>query len=1758
MKKDKVIQNLRSIRVVLTLVFAFFIASTAWADSWPEYITDLKVIGGPESLVEDLTSSLRSKGWIRIEQDLNEGAGGDYVYLFYKKGSRNDPNGGYITDLTIQTSNDNSFKKNGRIYHRVDHDGNDHFKKFGGNLNSGTKQSSTNMWLYYTKQNFSDKRAVSSIYFNSSSSGAVGEIDLNKGAGGAYIYMHYSTVTKTNRPKTDLKIASDFRYDGNNHKLLVEVPTLFEGSNIKYWYTYESETSTRRSLFSSLADFYVSGAGMHTVEYYVEGNSYADQSSTYSQTVIVSKSSNNNLSVNIGSSYMQGEEFFPSLAGKNLSTGSFRYEYSTSGSSAYTSTKPSAPGSYWVRAVIEGDKNCYRYTTRSSGFRINALMAYATIEPIPAQVYTGSAICPEVTVKHGEKILKQDSDYFVSCSNNIDVGTATMTITGMGEFIGDPFQLGTYYGSTTRQFTISQKPVNGFDLVYEENPTYTGSAVCPEITVKDGEKTLVQGTDYTVACNEIVNVGEKGYITVTGIGDYIGEVSGPVNLLPKSMDSQDISTTITWTYKNSMYVPTIAVKDGDRTLVENTDYSIETLNEDFYVTATINGIGNYVNSIGVAPVIVSGTQNDISVPDGALVVFSNAAIEGSLTCDGSATIVLVGENSLTASDNGIQGGKSGSTLTIRGDGSLTIDAKRGISYEGNVNIIGGKIEATGSEYGVYANGDIKLDWTNDTDYIKVSSYRGLNLDVPYNRNFVDEKGNVYSDHLNGSVDDIADKMLRGCYVLTFSTGFSEIAVESQVLLPGQVPTKPADPVLPNRNFLGWKNILDDNDFDWTKPIIENTTVYARWEMIPVEYVDKNGDVQTLTKEYTVLTETNYPEYTYIYYGSVWLVAKGEVTRPCLDFSGSVNLILTDGAKLTIDDTDCGMRALEINVYGQSEQTGSLTVKSSANYVINVSRKFSAVGGNLNVINTGNGKSIKATSGIDVYRGSFSVAADIDCGELGVHGGTVDVDGLIHVSLYDVTLNWTNDTDYIKANGYKIDNGSIKVGENKVFKDEKGNKYFDNLSSDEITAVAGQKLSPFRAFALSFVTGNENVSVETQYVEYGQIPTVPVDPVISDYVFLGWFADKQYKIPFDWTKPLASNTLAYARWEKPKGPVKYLDENGEEKVIAEYEILIVDDMADILSLKNGGWFVVQGEISFDGAKAYDQVAYAYQYSVMPAENAMVEIAAPLPRSTHLILTDGAKLSISNIGYSMRFDNLVVYAQSTGNDKGRIDIEGADLLINVYNDFVINGGTVNLKSSVYANSLTVNGGDLIVSASNGISSGDITINGGSVDASAIDGSAIEAYGVMNVNGGAVTAYSENGYGISLVASIAKFNNGTVTANGYKAGIGIEPTCSSSMAMGIEFAGATVTSNSYYSAYTEAVFRTKGVAYTDGDGNIFYGDIFSVNDEQYIDRLGEIAGKTIRPIEDPIIIVTDADGKKRAYINGVYAGQQPVNISSDIKVDAVTFIRDFPKEKYSTTVLPFDVNTENVEGLDAVLRYNGIKTVNGVSSIRMKVVWATDKWVETNDIRDEKNNLVHYNHADLTANTPYLVLMNDASFKLKSGAFPLTLKETVPAEVSIDGWTFRGTWKYKKWGPSCSTKEQNCDPETGFAYGFAASSSDDNNISVGDFVKVGEGAWIRPMRAYLVKKDKMQAVRANGAYVKRPSFAQEELPEFMSIVIDNGDGDDENAEHTTVIGQFNTRTGEIKMNYDRGKFDLKGRRVNGKNNARGAYYGKKVLKK
>ena len=338
-----------------------------------------------------------------------------------------------------------------------------------------------------------------------------------------------------------------------------------------------------------------------------------------------------------------------------------------------------------------------------------------------------------------------------------------------------------------------------------------------------------------------------------------------------------------------------------------------------------------------------------------------------------------------------------------------------------------------------------------------------------------------------------------------------------------------------------------------------------------------------------------------------------------------------------------------------------------------------------------------------------------------------------------------------------------------------------------------------------------------------------------------------------------------------------------------------------------------------------------------------------------------------------------------------------------------------------------------------------------------------------------------------------------------------------------------------------------FEDKDGNLYSG---LLNNEQ----IAAIAGKKLKSFEigethyAAVTIDRTAEGAKaitKAIINGEFGDDGKVKIPEEIKVKEVTFNRKFLKDTYSTIVLPFSVNTEKVSGLNAVLYYNGIGTdANNNDAIKMKVLWAKD-----GIIKDDKGNSVSYDHTVMEANTPYLVLMNSETFTVEG---PVTIVPTTDAVTKYPewDWEFRGVWEYKKW------EEGN--KELGYAYGFAASAPKDSKIKVGDFVKIGEGTYIYPLRAYLVSSNipetttPTQGIRANGAYVKRPAVVQKELPELMSVIID-GLGDNGNG--TTVIGQFNTRTGEFKMNYDRGKFDLKGRRVNGTNNARGAYYGKKT---
>ena len=129
--------------------------------------------------------------------------------------------------------------------------------------------------------------------------------------------------------------------------------------------------------------------------------------------------------------------------------------------------------------------------------------------PSSAFAYTGKAITPEVTLKDGSITLKKGTDYEVSYTDNTNIGTATVTITGKGN----------YTGTVNKTFTISAASIANATVSGISNKTYTGSALTQNPTVIVGDRTLTKNTDYTVSYANNTNVG-TATVTITGKGNY--------------------------------------------------------------------------------------------------------------------------------------------------------------------------------------------------------------------------------------------------------------------------------------------------------------------------------------------------------------------------------------------------------------------------------------------------------------------------------------------------------------------------------------------------------------------------------------------------------------------------------------------------------------------------------------------------------------------------------------------------------------------------------------------------------------------------------------------------------------------------------------------------------------------------------------------------------------------------------------------------------------------------------------------------------------------------------------------------------------------------------------------------------------------------------------------------------------------------------------------------------------------------------------
>ena len=276
-----------------------------------------------------------------------------------------------------------------------------------------------------------------------------------------------------------------------------------------------------------------------------------------------------------------------------------------------------------------------------------------------------------------------------------------------------------------------------------------------------------------------------------------------------------------------------------------------------------------------------------------------------------------------------------------------------------------------------------------------------------------------------------------------------------------------------------------------------------------------------------------------------------------------------------------------------------------------------------------------------------------------------------------------------------------------------------------------------------------------------------------------------------------------------------------------------------------------------------------------------------------------------------------------------------------------------------------------------------------------------------------------------------------------------------------------------------------------------------------------------KNEFVEINEVDGKKYITIDGNSISDKTFEITEDFEAENIQLTREFTVgEGYSTLVLPFEVETSKLSGVDNILKFVGIGVnEKNVKQVEMSTVWEKGK-----------------SNVKLEANKPYMVKMSSPALEV-TGA--VTFKATTTPIEEHNGWTFVGTYKFKEWTETSD--------ELGRAYGFAGQSNDE--VSAGQFVKVAAGAYINPMRAYLLAP--APVAKAKSANNVSATASINNLPEKIDMVIVDG-------EQTTVIGTLYTRTGEIRWNNTKRTFDLKGRHVGKDNTARGAYYKKIEPKK
>ena len=321
-----------------------------------------------------------------------------------------------------------------------------------------------------------------------------------------------------------------------------------------------------------------------------------------------------------------------------------------------------------AKAVITGKGNYSGTITKSFKITQADLSKFTASLSADSFIYDGAEKKPVVTVKSDNAQLTADTDFTVSYSSNVNAGTATVTITGKGN----------YSGSIRKQFTITPADFSGFSAeLSADTVTYTGSAQKPGATVKSGDKVLVSGTDFTVSYSNNTNAG-TAKATIKGKGNYSGTITKEFTITPADISQLTASLSADiFRYNGTEQKPSVTVKSRDKMLVPDTDFTVSYSDNIDVGTATVNitGQGNYTGSM-----TRTFTITNARIP--AVITAKSVTLNQSTKKTSVFTAETDGKITLKSSNSKIVKVSGTKIIPVApGKVTLTITAARGQDYE---------------------------------------------------------------------------------------------------------------------------------------------------------------------------------------------------------------------------------------------------------------------------------------------------------------------------------------------------------------------------------------------------------------------------------------------------------------------------------------------------------------------------------------------------------------------------------------------------------------------------------------------------------------------------------------------------------------------------------------------------------------------------------------------------------------------------------------------------------------------------------------------------------------------------------------------------------------------------------------------------------------------------------------------------------------------------------------------------------------------